>query len=262
MKFRYQYFIRRNRQLIAFSLALMLALFPLKVFSKQNTNVSTKKSVIQITERNIADQEQYDILREADELYKKNDFQAARELYETVKISIRKEPELVKEPIYETDVQKLSGAMKVYWRSALDGFEKDNYAPIFVSLRLLTRNYPEFIPAYFKLVEACKMYQEACISENYAKDDDPRTIINILEQATTLYPYDPDLLKAKIEALDEVKNYLGASIAARQFSIIYQDEEEASEFKALADKYLKKYKRRVKRQVIGSSIVSGLFNRS
>ncbi|MGB3509667.1 MAG: M48 family metalloprotease [Microcoleaceae cyanobacterium] len=263
MKFRYQYFIRRNRQIIALSLAILLTLFPLKVLSQylKDGNVLIKKPVIQIANRNIADKEQYDILLEADELYKKGDFEGARELYKTVKPPMP-EPALVNEAIYETDVQKLSGAMKVYWRSALDGFEKDNYAPIFVSLRLLTRQYPEFVPAYFKLVEACKMYQEACASEHYAEGDDPRTIVDILEQATTLYPDDPDLLKAKIEALDEAKNYLGASIAARQFSIVWQDLEPeiASEFRTLSDEYLKKYKRKVKQQKIGSVILSTITN--
>ena len=259
MNFKYQYFLRRNRQFITFSLPLLLTFLPFKVLSHylNDRNISTNN--VQIASRNIADQQQYEILLKADELYKKNDFEGARKFYKTVKPPIP-EPELVNKPIYETDVDKLSGSIKVYWRSALDGFEKNNYAPIFISLRILTREYPEFVPAYFKLVEACRIYPEACASKHYAKGDDPRTIIDILEQATTLYPYDPKLLKAKIDALDEAKNYLGASIAARQFSIMYPDEKKASEFKALADEYLKKYKKQVKIQVLGTSILGVMTN--
>lgn len=260
-KFKYQHFIRKNRQFIAFGLAILLTLFPLRVLSEylNDGGLLIKKPVIQIANRDITDQEQYDIFREADELHQQGYFEEARKLYKTVKPPIP-EPPLVNEPIYETDLENLSGAMKAYWRNALDGFEKDRPEPIFLSLRQLTRDYPEFVPAYLKLVEACKMYQEACASEYYAKGDDPITVVNILEQATTLYPDDPDLLKAKIEALDEAKNYLGASMAARQFSIMYPDKEEASEFETLADKYLKKYKERVKGQVLGTSILGAITN--
>lgn len=258
MNFRHQYFLRRNLQFIVFSLGLALALFPVKVLSHYLNDRSMSTDNVQRTSQNIAEKQYYDILLEADELYQKSDFEKARKLYKTVKQSIP-EPKLVNKPIYETNLEKLSGReypvkLKVYWREALEGFEKNRYGPIFTSLRLLIREYPEFVPAYLKLVEACKTYPEPCDSKNYAKDDEPRTIINILEQATTLYPYDTDLLKAKIEALDEFKDYSGASIAARQFSILYSDYEEASEFKSLADEYAKKHIKQIKRQVFTKSI--------
>ena len=62
------------------------------------------------------------------------------------------------------------------------------------------------------------------------------------------------MLKANIAALDEQEKWLEASLAAREFALLYPDNPQSSEFAALADKNLERYKRRVRRELRGNAI--------
>jgi len=60
-----------------------------------------------------------------------------------------------------------------------------------------------------------------------------------LEQATTLYPAQPDLVKAKVAALADAKNGW-KHLAARQFALINANNPNAPVFAQLADENLKR----------------------
>jgi len=69
---------------------------------------------------------------------------------------------------------------------------------------VLVEQYPEFVPG--------------ATGSGTASIRSPKSL-RVLEQATTLYPAQPDLVKAKVAALADAKNGW-TSLAARQFALI------------------------------------------
>jgi len=90
------------------------------------------------------------------------------------------------------DPAQLSPAGKVYWREAEAGRTLKIQTRVLVPLRLLVE-YPEFVPGHLRLAQALAY-------------DHPKEALEVLEQATTLYPAQPDLVKAKVAALADAKN--------------------------------------------------------
>ena len=182
-------------------------------------------------------------LIEADRLYLGGQFAAAEKIYREVKA-----------PFAESDTQKrlepildpaqLSPAGKVYWREAEAGLGQKIKTRALVPLRLLVEQYPEFVPGHLRLAEALQTY------------DHPKEAIDVLERATTLYPEQPDLVKAKVTALAEQKRWMEASLAARQFALLNSNQSEAPEFTQLADENLERYKKHLRRELRGNAIAN------
>ncbi|MBD2453102.1 M48 family metalloprotease [Nostoc sp. FACHB-87] len=194
---------------------------------------------------------------EADELYQKGQLQAAENLYRKVKSEFAASDRR-RTAIYEVD--KLPGDGQVYWRNANEGLQQNLDSKIFLPLQLLLSNYPEFIKGHLLLAEACQNKPEAC--KNSAKDGQPKNALEVLERAVELYPDEPELLKAKINALEKEQKFLEASIAARQFATIYVDYPEAPEFEQLAEKNLQRHHSKLnddlRFQGIFSAVVGGV----
>jgi len=148
------------------------------------------------------------------------------------------------EPIL--DPTQLAPAGQVYWREALAGIDQKLESRIFVPLQLLMEHYPEFIPGHLRLAQALKDYNRSSAA------------LQILEKAYSLYPNQPDLLKAKIAAQAASENWLEASIAARQFALLNPDHPQAAEFTRLADENLKRYRSHLRSQLRGNAIASVL----
>jgi len=182
----------------------------------------------------------------ADQLYMSGKFAEAQQLYRDAKDPFRVEaPTKDKpEPIY--DPAKLSVAGAVYWRISGEGLEQKLQTKILVPLEFLVQQYPEFIPGHLRYAQALKDYEQ------------PEAALQVLERATTLYPAEADLLKAKITTLDEQKKWLEASLAARQFALLYPDNPRSSEFATLADENLDHYKRYVRRELRGNAIANAI----
>lgn len=183
-------------------------------------------------------------LREADQLYLGGQFAAAQELYRQVKdpfFSTAASLERV-EPI--TDPEMLSPAGRVYWRMGIAGLEQNLETKIFVPLQLLVENNPEFIPGHLKYAQALQAYNRSAEA------------LEVLERATTLYPDQPDLLRAKIGALQESKQWLEASLAARQFALLNPHRPEAEQFALIADENLERYQSNLREQLTGNTIAN------
>jgi hypothetical protein len=178
----------------------------------------------------------FETLAAADELYKKGQLQAAETLYRKVKPEFPAR-EKRRTAIYE--VEQLPGDAQVYWRNANEGLKQNLDSKIFLPLQLLVSNYPEFIKGHLLLAEACQKKAEACKAN--AKSDQPNNALEVLEQAVELYPDEPELLKAKIKALEDEKQFLAAAIAAKQFATIYIDYPEAPEFTKIAEQNLQRH---------------------
>jgi len=183
-------------------------------------------------------------LIEADQLYLSGQMAAAQQLYREAKDPFKPEAPAQEKPTAIYDPAKLSAAGSVYWRMSGEGLAQNLETKIMVPLQFLVQQYPEFIPGHLRYAQALKDYRQ------------PEKALQVLEQATALYPGEADLLKAKIALLDEQKKWLEASLEARQFALLYADNSQSSEFTALADENLERYKRHVRRELRGNAIAN------
>jgi predicted Zn-dependent protease len=178
----------------------------------------------------------------ADELYLRGEVAAAEAIYRQLKPPFpnASQDDVKFRAIY--DEAALPPAAGVFWRNAKEGAARAVKTQALVSLNLLTERYPEFVPGHLLFA---KVLQE----ENRNQE-----AIAVLERATNLYPDDPDLLRAKIAALAAGEEYIEASIAARQFSLIYPDYDEAPEFQRLAVEYRDRYRAKLNDNLLGARI--------
>ncbi|YAI81996.1 MAG: M48 family metallopeptidase [cyanobacterium endosymbiont of Rhopalodia sterrenbergii] len=188
----------------------------------------------------------YQILAKADHLYRCGDTLLAERFYREIKDPFKAEKELnreiIPEPVYESKYL-LPGA-GVYWRIYQESLKENSIykSKKLSALKLLTEKHPEFIPGHLHYARVLKT------------DEKSEEALNILHNATTLYPNEASLVAAKIEADEEAKNWLTASLTARKFFLFNQDHFRASEFKKRADKNLARYQHKL-RELITWSIV-------
>jgi predicted Zn-dependent protease len=188
--------------------------------------------------------EQRKKLIEADRLYQAGQHAEAEKLYRQVKDPFATPVEVKQRPEPVVDIAQLSPAAKVYWREAEAGIAQNLQTRTLVPLRLLVEQYPQFIPGHLQLAKALN------------KEGYPKEAIDVLERATSLYPNQPELVKAKIEALAAEKKWMEASLAARQFALLNANQPRAAEFTQLADKHLELYKRHIRRELRGNAIAN------
>ena len=181
-------------------------------------------------------------LIEADRLYKEGQLAAAEKLYREVKTPFSQAAQITerREPI--TEIDKLPPGGQVYWRISTAGLQQNLETKIFIPLKMLVEKYPEFIPGQLRYAQALKAYKRDAEA------------IQVLERATTLYPNEPILLRAKIAMLTESKQWLEASLAARQFALLNPNHPQSAEFIKAADDYLKRYQSHLRAQLRGNTI--------
>ena len=195
-----------------------------------------------LTPEEIAQQQK---LIEADRLYLSGEREAAEELYRQAKAPFGAEVEDTEEKaeaFYE--VVQLSPAGSVYWRQSTEGLEQELESKILVPLQFLVEQQPEFIPGHIRYAQALKDYERE------------EEALQVLEQAATLYPNEPELIKATIEALAEAQQWLEASLTARQFALLNPDHPYSEEFETLADENLESYKSNLRSKLRGNAIAN------
>ncbi|MGK7874860.1 MAG: M48 family metalloprotease [Xenococcaceae cyanobacterium] len=187
----------------------------------------------------------YQKLLEADQFYLSGDLVAAEKLYREVKepfaSEVESEVEEIPEPIY--DPAELNPAGAVYWRLYQEGLEQPQLeSKVLAPLQLLVEQHPQFIPGHLNY---------ARVLEDNERDEEG---LQVLQRAVTLYPNEPELLRAKIEEDKEDQRWLEASISARQFALFNQDHPQASEFTQLADENLKRYQDHLRSKLTWNAI--------
>lgn len=184
------------------------------------------------------------VLIEADRLYQSGQIEAATALYQQVKrpFSDRAMAEPPAEPMQ--DPAQLPPGGRVYWREAQAGSELQLKTRIFVPLRLLVKEYPEFVPGHLRLAEEL-------VADG--KDDEA---LGVMARAAALYPNQPELQKGLMQQQTRVKQWLEASITARQFSLLNPDHPEASEFVRLSEEYQDRFRARLRTQITNNTIGS------
>ncbi len=187
------------------------------------------------------------VLIEADKLYVAGDYVAAKALYQQVKPpfsgdTLPDEFRARAEPIYDPELLAPTG--QVYWREGNAGIEQKLETRIFIPLELLVEKYPEFIPGHLLLAQALRDYDKL-----------PQAV-EVLSRATTFYPQQTDLLRAYIDALIKSKQWLEASLAARQFALLNPDHPEAAEFAVLAEENYEKFRSYLRKLIAGNAIAN------
>ncbi len=190
----------------------------------------------------------YQKLLQADQFYKQGNLQMAASLQREVKPDF---PPAEPPPPPLADADNLPPAGRVYLRNARRGIEQELESKTLISLKLLTENYPDYIPGHLLYVQALKKYERN------------EEALAALDRVTTLYPDQTELLDAKIELLGEEKRWLEAAIAARQFTFSYPDRPEASKYRRLANENQQQYDKYIRQELIGLglgvAIQSALF---
>lgn len=188
----------------------------------------------------------FDTLKQADQLYLSGNITEAEKLYRLAKtpFTIETEHLNIERPQAYFDPELLPPAGIVYWRMSTQGLEQNLESKIFVPLKFLVEQFPEFIPGHLRYAKAL---------QDYEKLDEA---VTILDQAVTLYPNEPELLLAKIEADNQAEKWLDASLAARRFALLNPDHPQAPEFLQLADQNLAKYQEHLQAEITGNAIAN------
>ncbi|MBE9003527.1 M48 family metalloprotease [Fortiea sp. LEGE XX443] len=182
---------------------------------------------------------------EADKLYIAGQIADAEKLYREAKATFVKTDAPTQErKLAILDPTQLSPAGKVYWRESEAGIAAKLQTRTEVPLKLLVEQYPEFILGHIRYAEILKQY------------DRPKEALDILERGASLYPDQPELIKARVTALADDKKWIEASLAARQFAILYPNDPQAPEFTELAEKNLKRYKSHIRGEIRGNTIAN------
>lgn len=199
-----------------------------------------------INNSNQYSQKEFETLVKADRLYQQGKRTEAEKLYRQVKKPFAKDSKNSNFPDPITDPEQLSPGGKVYWREAQAGFQQGLESKIFVPLQFLSEKNPEFVPGHILLAQALEKYNK------------PKEAREVLERAASLFPYNPDVAKARIKALEADKQWLEASIAARQFAIVNPKHSENAEFVNIADKNFGRFRGDLNNQIITTTIIGGL----
>jgi predicted Zn-dependent protease len=183
-------------------------------------------------------------LIEADKLYLEGKIAEAEKLYREVKepFANTTEKKELKEAIL--DPEQLSPAGRVYWREAQAGIANKLQSRILIPLQLLTQQIPEFIPGHITYAQYLRQYGRK------------KEALQVLEQAATVYPNQPDLVKARVEELAFAEKWMEASIAARQFAMLNSTSPQAAEFTKLAEVNLERFKGNMRDEVRGNTIAN------
>lgn len=202
---------------------------------------SEKAEEEKLTPEEIARQKK---LIEADKLYQAGKIAEAQKIYREAKDSFTNTSDI--QPAKEAIVNpaELSPAGKVYWREGQAGIVSNLQTKTLVPLKLLVEKYPEFIQGNIKYAQALKKYGQE------------EKALQVLERATSLYPNQAGLVKARVNALSEEKKWMQASLAARQFAMLNPENPQAPEFTQLADEKLKKYTSYIRRETRGNAIAN------
>lgn len=180
---------------------------------------------------------------EADGLYRQGQKQAAETIYRQLKPTFSSQSvNELKPPIY--DSSELSAGGAVYWRNAQAAMESGQESVLVTSLGLLSESEPEFIPGTLLFADYL-MEQER-----------PEEAVAALDAAVTQYPDVPELVMKQAQALSANDQHLEASIAAREFSILYLDHPQASEFDQMAEDELGKFMRDRRTNSLGAGILN------
>ena len=179
----------------------------------------------------------------ADQLYLGGDKATAVKLYRQAKPAwkLERQPTTEDQPTFD-DPTQLSPAGKVFWRNYQQGKQQQLESKILSSLKLLTNREPQFLAGHIYYAEALLQAER-----------EPESIA-VLNRAVNLYPNEPLILRAKMDADIVAENWLDASIMARQYALFNPDAPQAPEFEFLAEEYLAEYQSKLRSDITWNAV--------
>ncbi|MBE9032698.1 M48 family metalloprotease [filamentous cyanobacterium LEGE 11480] len=179
---------------------------------------------------------------EADRLYQAGKTVEAAKIYRQLKPNFDGSAAAEPLPSAVQDIAQMSRAANVYWRESTAGLKLQLEGRTFVPLKLLVKEYPQFIPGHLRLAKAYEDYGKA-----------PEALA-VLQAASARYPNEVELLDRRITALAQAEQWMEGSIAARQFALLNPEHPQAERFEQLANENLRLYRKNLKRQLTGNVI--------
>jgi beta-barrel assembly-enhancing protease len=184
----------------------------------------------------------------ADQLYLGGDQAGAVKLYRETKPEWQLEkPQSPPPKAAIAEPVSLSPGGQVFWRNYQEGKEQRLESKVLSSLKLLTTREPQFILGHIHYAQALGEYGQG--SEAIAA----------LDRGIRLYPNEPELLRAKMDADIAADKWLDASIMARQYALFNPDAPLSAEFARLATEYLAEYQSDLRSSItwnaVGNAIV-------
>lgn len=145
------------------------------------------------------------------------------------------------------DPEQLSPAGRVFWRNYQQGKVQKLESKIVSALNLLTTREPQFISGHIHYAQMLQQHER--LEESIA----------VLERAVNLYPQEPKLVQARIDAHVAAEEWLDASILSRQFALFNPELPESATFDRQSAVYLAKYQSDLRSKIalnaIGNAIV-------
>ncbi|MEM9212832.1 MAG: M48 family metalloprotease [Cyanobacteria bacterium P01_F01_bin.150] len=181
------------------------------------------------------------LLIEGDRLFLEGKFAEAEELYRQAKDPFHEEGTFERQEGF-SDPEQLSPAGAVYWREYQAGLEAGLDTRTRIPLALLREQQPEFIPGHMA-------YAQVLVNA-----DEIDEALEVLEQATALYPDNPELATTRVDALVADEQWLQAAIASRQFALLEPDHPDAEAFQVQADEYQDRFRRKMRRRLTRTAI--------
>jgi Zn-dependent protease with chaperone function len=194
----------------------------------------------------ISEAEQQQKLIAADRLHRQGEYAEAEKLYRQAKAPFSEELVLNERPRSIDKPEQLPPAGQVYWREAEAGKSQNSQTREVIALKLLVEQFPQFVPAHLQLAEALN------------REGQTEKSLQVLDRAVELYPDQPTLITAKLNTLTAQKQWLDASLTARQFTLLYPDRPETANFEQQADAYFQRYKNQIKGRIRNSAIANAL----
>ncbi|WP_347404179.1 M48 family metalloprotease [Nodosilinea sp. P-1105] len=145
-----------------------------------------------------------------------------------------------------TDPEDLPPAGRVYWREAQAGADSGFTNRVRVPLELLVKDYPEFLPGQ-------AMYARYLVNQGQTRE-----ALALLDDALTLYPYQPDLLKAQVDVQMAQEQWIEAAITANQFAILNPDHPDQEAMAQLARQNLDRFRGEMN-QTLTRNLVSNII---
>ncbi len=205
--------------------------------------VSEADAIPEMSAADVAREQRLALLMEGDRHFQAGDLTLAQTYYQKAKAETNLPPPRLTPPAV-LEINQLPPAAQVYWREVQGGTQL--YSAQLVPLRLLVEQFPEFIPGHIKFAEF--LFQQGSVREAHAR----------LEQASSLYPDQPDLQRALVTSYDRQKQWLEAALAARRFAILNPNHPATPEFEQLAAERMQRFRRQVQGQLRESMIVGAL----
>jgi predicted Zn-dependent protease len=183
----------------------------------------------------------------ADQLYLGGDRAGAVKLYREAKPEWQLEqPKSPTPRAAFADPARLSPAGQVFWRNYQAGKKQHLESKVLSSLKLLTTREPQFILGHIHYAQALG---------EYAQESEA---IAALDRGVRLYPNEPAILRAKMDADIAEDKWLDASITARQYALFNPDAPQAAEFARLATEYLAEYQSSLRSSITWNAVGNAL----